>query len=71
MTETVIGSCSICGGDVVKYMGVWMSILPPPPATCRDCGATESRGPVIPMVSPSGRRERYIATNDTTKPFLD
>ena len=46
-----IGSCSLCGGDVVTPEG-WMSILPPKP-TCRKCGATaKPSGPVIPMEAP-------------------
>ena len=45
----VIGSCSLCGGDVVGFCGVWMAVTPPPPARCSACGAVEQRLPVIPM----------------------
>lgn len=55
MAEQVIGSCSICGGDVVGYVGPWFSIVPPPPAKCSRCGAEEQRGPVIPMRPAGGR----------------
>lgn len=49
---TIIGACSICGGDVIGYQGAWLSILPPPPATCSRCGAREAGAhrPVVPMV---------------------
>lgn len=52
MDKQVIGSCSICGGNVVAYTGAWMSILPPPLPTCTHCGAVNARSelPVIPMV---------------------
>ena len=52
MDKQVIGSCSICGGNVVAYVGAWHSVLPPPPPTCSHCGAVDARStlPVIPMV---------------------
>lgn len=34
-----VGTCSLCGGDVVGYRGAWCSILPPPPDQCTLCGA--------------------------------
>lgn len=56
--KKVIGSCSICGGDVEAYSGPWMSTEPPPPPTCRSCGAVSTaHKPVIPMrkeVAPPG-----------------
>lgn len=58
--QTVIGTCSLCGGDVVGFFGVWMSITPPFPARCSSCGAVEARGPVIPMrLAPPPRPVRY------------
>jgi hypothetical protein len=59
--QTVIGICSVCGGDVVQYSGPWYGSLPP--ATCVSCGATErqDRGPVIPMVP---TRRRYGLSSD-------
>lgn len=47
-----VGSCSICGGDVMGYRGVWMAITPPPPDRCSRCGAVRSDD-VIPMVRPA------------------
>lgn len=47
-----IGTCSICGGQVMSYVGAWMSIAPPPPPTCSQCGAVAAGRvrEVIPMV---------------------
>lgn len=47
--EAVIGSCSCCGGDVVRVVGPWFGI--PPPPRCTKCGAGPSRSamPVVPM----------------------
>lgn len=48
-----IGSCSICGGDVVAYEGPWMATVPPPPPHCTSCGAvTADSERVIKMVRP-------------------
>lgn len=49
MADQVIGSCSICGGDVVGHVSSWHMVIPPPPARCTRCGAVEVRQPVIPM----------------------
>ena len=49
MNEHRVGTCSLCGGDVVGFRGAWMSILPPPPDRCSRCGAV-ARGDVIEMV---------------------
>lgn len=46
--SNIIGSCSICGGDVASP-AIWAGIIPPT-ATCTRCGATSKNlGPVIPM----------------------
>jgi len=47
-----VGTCSLCGGQVMGYVGIWGSILPPPPPTCSQCGAVSAASvpPVIPMV---------------------
>ena len=44
-----IGTCSICGGNVMGVRGAWMSVNPPPPDTCSLCGAVR-RIDVIEMV---------------------
>lgn len=50
MPNQVIGSCSICGGDVEGWVGPYWSTVPPPPPKCRDCGAVSAaHKPVIPM----------------------
>ena len=58
--ETVIGTCSICGGQVTSWHGPWMGVTPPPGPTCRNCGAVKKGSrPVIEMepstLRPSGR----------------
>lgn len=47
--EQRLGSCSLCGGDVMGHVGAWMSINPPPPPTCSNCGA-KTISDVIKMV---------------------
>lgn len=47
--ETRVGTCSLCGGDVVGIRGAWWSINPPPPDTCSRCGGV-SAADVIRMV---------------------
>jgi len=47
--EQRIGSCSLCGGDVLGFVGVWMATVPPPPPRCSGCGARPAAD-VIQMV---------------------
>lgn len=67
MTTERIGSCSLCGGDVMAVTGFYHSIVPPPPPTCSQCGAVErgGRGPVIDMEPAVGGKIaiRRIATS--------
>lgn len=49
-----VGKCSHCGGDVMAFCGVWMSVLPLPPPTCSSCGYFEAMScahRVLPMVA--------------------
>ena len=46
-----VGSCSICGGDVMGERGPWWSITPPPPDKCSNCGAVAATD-VIQMTKP-------------------
>lgn len=62
--EQRVGSCSICGADVVGFRGVWMSILPPPPDHCTGCGAV-SRSDVIEMHPRGPRTGRVVSTTTT------
>lgn len=48
MSQQRVGTCSICGGTVEGYRGVWMSINPPPPDKCSQCGAV-AQSDVIKM----------------------
>lgn len=34
-----VGTCSLCGGDVMGYRGTWLAVVPPPPDECSKCGA--------------------------------
>jgi hypothetical protein len=68
--DRVIGTCSLCGGDVVAYEGIWMSVLPPPPPTCSGCRAVK-RGtkPVIDMEpsAPSPNRTTITTAGTLSK----
>lgn len=46
--EQRIGSCSLCGGDVMGWVGAWASVQPPPSPHCVGCGA-KIRSDVIQM----------------------
>lgn len=51
--ETRIGTCSLCGGDVMaEGVNGWWSIDPPPAPRCASCGAVTaaSQRDTIPMV---------------------
>lgn len=51
-----VGTCSICGGDVYGHRGAWSATVPPPPDTCRKCGAV-SKSDIIKMYPrPGGAR---------------
>lgn len=63
MPETRIGTCSLCGGDVMGWTGGWWSIKPPPPDRCSSCGAVRA-GEVIDMVRAPKRTE--VVTTDGT-----
>jgi hypothetical protein len=66
--NNVIGKCSICGGDVVGFTGIWMAVIPPPPAQCTSCGAVEA-GTVIKMTPapthPMSQLSRISTSNST------
>lgn len=47
-SRTVVGICSICGGNVSQPM-YWNGLFVPEP-TCDSCGAVKSPLPVIQMV---------------------
>jgi len=57
--EQIIGSCSLCGGDVVCHVGGWWSTEPPPPDRCSNpaCGARR-RGDIIDMIKPKCRSDQ-------------
>lgn len=53
MNDTVVGSCSVCGGSVM-IPRLWLGVVPPTP-TCRSCGATK-RAPKPPVIDMQPRR---------------
>lgn len=55
--EQRVGSCSLCGGDVIGFRGAWFSIVPPPPDKCSGCGAVRSED-VIEMTRIAKREGR-------------
>jgi hypothetical protein len=58
---TVIGSCSLCGGNVMGFTGPWFGVIPPR-AYCANCGATEATNKtVIPMEMPGQIFEKGAA----------
>lgn len=46
-----VGTCSLCGGDVMGHRGPWLGVAPPPPDRCVRCRAV-SASDIIPMVRP-------------------
>jgi hypothetical protein len=42
-----VGTCSLCGGDVVGYRGVWMGTIPPGPDHCIHCGAKRADDVIV------------------------
>lgn len=66
MSEQRVGTCSLCGGDVVGVRGAWMSILPPPPDRCSSCGAVRADDVIEMRQTPmAGRRTTQITTTTT------
>lgn len=61
-----VGTCSLCGGDVVGFRGIWMSVCPPPPDKCTSCGAVAASD-VIPMFRPGSVQQfRPIISDNQT-----
>jgi hypothetical protein len=66
MSATRVGTCSLCGGDVMGYRGAWFGINPPPADSCSRCGAVAAgQSDVIPMV-PRHTSGSFPATADST-----
>lgn len=60
----VIGTCSLCGGQVCVPT-MWGAIIPPTP-TCQQCGAVAaSHGPLIPMRQPEQKLYKFGKTTTT------
>ena len=65
--KQIIGTCSICGGDVTMPI-IWYSIYPPRP-TCNKCGAVaaDERKPIIPMIEREEKVQRESTNIWTTR----
>lgn len=48
-----IGTCSLCGGDVMGWRGAWFSVNPPPPPKCANCGAVPKVSSDVIEMEPS------------------
>lgn len=52
-----IGTCDLCGGDVIGFRGTWVAMIPPPTDSCSNCRATrasdivEMKNPQLPEAS--------------------
>ena len=55
----IVGSCSLCGGEVVVPRFIWSVIEPIP--TCRKCGATEAKKK-LPVIDMEPSPQKYITT---------
>lgn len=62
-----VGSCSLCGGDVMGLRGGWWSVSPPPPDTCSACGAIAA-GDVVEMVPRPGTVPVRSTRDGTAEP---
>lgn len=68
--EQRVGTCSLCGGDVIGTRGAYWSVIPPAPDTCSRCGAVaRGQSDVIEMV-PGPRREFKTTTTQNTGEVL-
>lgn len=63
MSEQRVGTCSLCGGDVIGIRGGWWSVSPAPSDRCTGCGAV-AKSDVIEM-HPAPRRPRTHASTTT------
>lgn len=56
MGQERIGTCSICGGDVIGTRGAYWSVVPPGPDTCGSCGAIAKGSNDVIEMEPRGHR---------------
>lgn len=56
--EQRVGTCSICGGDVMGHRGAWYAVGHPPADHCVSCGARRGDD-VIPMTPHRPLRELF------------
>ena len=61
-----VGTCSLCGGDVMGVRGAWWSVSPPPPDTCSGCGAMASTDIIQMYPRPARPQGRIISASNKT-----
>ncbi|MHA2063014.1 MAG: hypothetical protein ACXABY_01400 [Candidatus Thorarchaeota archaeon] len=61
-----VGTCSICGGDVMGHIGGWWATVPPPPDTCASCGAVAAYDCDVIKMVPCPRRYHPIVVSVET-----
>lgn len=64
--EHPIGTCSLCGGTVVKETGPYWSVVPPV-GHCLSCGATEGPPQMVIQMTP----QRAVATMNRLREFAE
>ena len=48
-----VGTCSLCGGEVMGYRGAWYSVEPPPEDACSHCSAVRAENVIQMMQKPA------------------
>ena len=61
MSMQRVGTCSRCGGSVYGVRGGWWSVNPPPPDTCRSCGAVAQVDVIQMHPAPPARPSQGLA----------
>lgn len=59
-----IGTCSLCGGDVTGWFGVWGAVVPPPPPSCEWCGAVPKGSTDVIEMEPARRFQKRAWRSD-------
>ena len=64
-----VGTCSICGGDVIGYRRLWQSMSPPPTDTCAQCGAVRREDIIEMRPRPAPHRNVCIVVHKQRAPM--
>lgn len=66
-----IGTCSICGGEVIGHRGAWWGVIPPDPDECSGCGAVRAESVIQMVPRPSGSPRRWTYKDPNGNPWMD